>query len=71
MELCLFSTFSSHIEELITKFLYDGPVAKPQQYSSWYRKKKSFLEHELRTVAEMNDKKREECSIYIQKWVCI
>lgn len=71
MSMYTFSTSSSHIEGLIAKFLYDGPVAKPQQYSPWYRKKKSFLEHELRAVAEMNDKKREECSIYIQKWVCI
>ncbi|XP_055309300.1 augmin complex subunit dgt3 [Sitodiplosis mosellana] len=56
------------IVELIRKFLYDGPIAKPQQYSTWYRMKKSFLERELQAINEITEKKRDECSHYIKKW---
>lgn len=64
-----FCVFRSYIEDLSNKFLYDGPVAKPQQYSAWYRKKKSCLERELRMFREKNHQKKEEFGHYLKKWV--
>lgn len=61
--------FRSTIEEILAKFLYDGPVAKPQQYSAWYRMKKSYFERELKMICEMNELKKEECSYIIKRWV--
>lgn len=63
--------YRSHVEELLLKLLCDGPVARPQQYSTWYRLKKSYLRRELQAVCELTAKKRDECSQYIKRWVCI
>lgn len=65
------SIYRSHIEELLLKLLCDGPVAKPQPHSTWYRLKKSFLQRELQAVRELTEKQRDECSQYIKRWVCI
>ncbi|XP_031636892.1 augmin complex subunit dgt3 [Contarinia nasturtii] len=59
---------AAYIEDLANKYLYDGPIAMPQQYSAWYRKKKSFLERELQMIREKNDQKKGECGHYIKKW---
>lgn len=65
-----FPIFRSSLQNLITKFLYDGPVNKPQRCSAWYHKKITYLKRELAMIRQTNEMKKEECSHYIKKWVC-
>lgn len=63
------SIYRFYIEALIQKYLFDGPIIKPQQSSVRFQNNKMKLERKLLKVNQQNKLKKAECSHYIKRWV--